>query len=51
MDIDEERVLTEGYLFLRTIEHHLQMMDYRQTHSFPVTRGDCQPGAPPGLCR
>ena len=32
---DEQRVLSDGYIFLRTIEHHLQMMDYRQTHSLP----------------
>ncbi|HCE16582.1 MAG TPA: glutamine synthetase adenylyltransferase [Anaerolinea thermolimosa] len=33
--VEEYRILTEGYLFLRTIEHYLQMMDYRQTHSLP----------------
>lgn len=32
---DERRTLADGYVFLRTIEHHLQMMDYRQTHSLP----------------
>ena len=32
---DEFRLLTEGYIFLRTIEHHLQMMAYRQTYSLP----------------
>ncbi|MCB0173433.1 MAG: ACT domain-containing protein [Anaerolineae bacterium] len=32
---DEYRVLTEGYTFLRTVEHHLQLMHYRQTHSLP----------------
>ena len=32
---EEARNLTDGYIFLRTIEHHLQMMDYRQTHSLP----------------
>lgn len=31
----EQRVLTDGYIFLRTIEHHLQIMDYRQTHVLP----------------
>ena len=31
----EVRVLSSGYIFLRTIEHHLQMMDYRQTHTLP----------------
>ncbi len=29
------RVLAEGYVFLRTIEHHLQIMHYRQTHQLP----------------
>lgn len=31
----EYRILREGYVFLRTVEHHLQMMHYRQTHSLP----------------
>ncbi|MCG3191029.1 MAG: Glutamate-ammonia-ligase adenylyltransferase [Thermoanaerobaculia bacterium] len=31
----EFRVLAEGYRFLRTIEHHLQIMHYRQTHILP----------------
>jgi len=29
------RVLADGYVFLRTIEHYLQMMHYRQTHVLP----------------
>jgi glutamate-ammonia-ligase adenylyltransferase len=29
------RALTDGYVFLRTIEHHLQMMHYRQAHALP----------------
>ncbi len=32
---DEQRVLTDGYVFLRTVEHYLQMLDYRQTHTLP----------------
>ena len=32
---DEYRVLSDGYIFLRTIEHHLQMMHYRQTNTLP----------------
>ncbi len=32
---EERRVLADGYVFLRTIEHHLQMMHYRQTHALP----------------
>jgi len=35
IDSDEYRILTEGYIFLRTVEHYLQMMHYRQTHSLP----------------
>lgn len=31
----EARVLTDGYVFLRTIEHYLQMLDYRQTYTLP----------------
>ncbi|MFI5181611.1 MAG: glutamine synthetase adenylyltransferase [Thermoanaerobaculia bacterium] len=33
---EDRRVLAEGYVFLRTIEHHLQMMHYRQTHMLPA---------------
>jgi glutamate-ammonia-ligase adenylyltransferase len=29
------RVLADGYIFLRTVEHHLQLMHYRQTHTLP----------------
>jgi len=32
---DEGRVLRDGYVFLRTVEHHLQMMHYRQTNTLP----------------
>jgi glutamate-ammonia-ligase adenylyltransferase len=35
LSADEHRVLADGYVFLRTIEHHLQMMHYRQTHTLP----------------
>ncbi len=30
------RVLLEGYTFLRTVEHHLQLMHNRQTHILPA---------------
>lgn len=33
---DDLRVLADGYVFLRTIEHHLQMMHYRQTYTLPA---------------
>ncbi len=29
------RTLADGYIFLRTVEHHLQLMHYRQTHTLP----------------
>lgn len=32
---DEYRVLTDGYCFLRTIEHSLQLMHNKQTHELP----------------
>lgn len=35
LSVSDRRVLTDGYVFLRTIEHHLQIMDYRQTHTLP----------------
>jgi len=35
LSADEYRVLADGYTFLRTVEHHLQMMHYRQTHMLP----------------
>ncbi len=31
----DARTLHDGYIFLRTIEHYLQMMDYRQTYTLP----------------
>ncbi len=31
----EARTLTEGYVFLRTIEHYLQITDYQQTYTLP----------------
>lgn len=32
---EEHRTLSEGYIFLRTIEHYLQMMHHQQTHRLP----------------
>ncbi|HRI76036.1 MAG TPA: bifunctional [glutamine synthetase] adenylyltransferase/[glutamine synthetase]-adenylyl-L-tyrosine phosphorylase [Alphaproteobacteria bacterium] len=37
---DDARVLSEAYLFLRHIEHRLQMIDDRQTHSLPQQPDD-----------
>ena len=34
------QVLTDGYLFLRTLEHYLQILDYQQTHALPANPGD-----------
>ena len=31
----EGRTLVDGYIFLRTVEHFLQMMHYRQTYTLP----------------
>jgi len=35
LPVEEYRVLADGYIFLRTVEHHLQLMHYRQTHTLP----------------
>jgi glutamate-ammonia-ligase adenylyltransferase len=35
----EHRALDGGYVFFRTIEHHLQMMHYRQTNTLPDDPG------------
>src|SRR5258706_706702 len=32
---DETRILTDGYTFLRTIEHYIQVMHYQQTYTMP----------------
>lgn len=32
---EEAHILSDGYNFLRTIEHYLQMIDYRQTYTLP----------------
>ncbi len=49
---DEQRVLGDGYVFLRTVEHYLQMLEYRQTHTLPQdAAGLCIPGAAPGVLR
>ncbi len=31
----EARTLSEGYIFLRTVEHYLQITDYQQTYTLP----------------
>ncbi|HEY85034.1 MAG TPA: glutamine synthetase adenylyltransferase [Chloroflexi bacterium] len=33
---DEYRILNDGYTFLRPVEHWLQMMHFRQTHTLPT---------------
>ncbi len=35
IDLDEAGTLTDAYTLLRTIEHRVQMIDDRQTHSLP----------------
>jgi [glutamine synthetase] adenylyltransferase / [glutamine synthetase]-adenylyl-L-tyrosine phosphorylase len=32
---EEAQTLSDGYIFLRAIEHYLQIVDYRQAHSLP----------------
>ncbi len=32
---DQHRALTDGYIFLRTVEHYLQLMHNQQTHQLP----------------
>lgn len=38
LPVDDYRVLTDGYILLRTIEHYMQMMHYRQAHTLPDDR-------------
>ncbi len=33
---EDHAVLNSGYLFLRTVEHHLQIQHYHQTHHLPT---------------
>ncbi len=35
LTLEEYRVLVDGYILLRTLEHHLQLMHYQQTHLLP----------------
>ncbi|HFB52129.1 MAG TPA: glutamine synthetase adenylyltransferase, partial [Anaerolineae bacterium] len=36
LSADEHRILSEGYTFLRSVEHWLQMLHFRQTHTLPT---------------
>ncbi len=38
LPVADYRVLTDGYIFLRTVEHHLQLMHYRQISTLPADR-------------
>jgi glutamate-ammonia-ligase adenylyltransferase len=38
LESDEARALAEGYVFLRDVEHRLQMEDNQQTHTIPANR-------------
>ena len=40
LTLGEHRILTEGYTFLRTVEHYLQLLEYRQTHTLPAHPAD-----------
>jgi [glutamine synthetase] adenylyltransferase / [glutamine synthetase]-adenylyl-L-tyrosine phosphorylase len=33
---NEAHILSDGYIFLRTIEHYMQMIDYRQNYTLPT---------------
>ena len=35
LSAEEGRVLKDGYIFFRTIEHYLQLMHYQQTNTLP----------------
>lgn len=37
---DDANILGEGYRFLRTLEHRLQLVDEQQTHTVPQSRDD-----------
>jgi glutamate-ammonia-ligase adenylyltransferase len=38
LSADESRLLADAYVFLREVEHRLQMEDNRQTHTIPADR-------------
>jgi [glutamine synthetase] adenylyltransferase / [glutamine synthetase]-adenylyl-L-tyrosine phosphorylase len=40
LSFEDHRILSEGYTFLRTVEHYLQLLDYRQTHILPEDTAD-----------
>ncbi|MGQ9491436.1 MAG: glutamine synthetase adenylyltransferase [Anaerolineae bacterium] len=40
LSAEDYRILAEGYTFLRTVEHYLQILDYRQTHTLPTEAAD-----------
>lgn len=40
LSFEDHRILSEGYTFLRTVEHYLQLLDYRQTHVLPEDAAD-----------
>ncbi len=35
LQADEYRILTDGYVFLRKVEHSLQLLHYKQSHQLP----------------
>lgn len=36
LQADEYRILTDGYVFLRKVEHSLQLLHYKQDHQIPA---------------
>ncbi len=41
LSLEDQRILMEGYTFMRAVEHYLQLMHYRQTQTLP-TDADAQ---------
>ncbi len=39
LPLEDQRILMEGYTFLRAVEHYLQLMHYRQTQTLPTDAG------------
>ena len=35
LTVEETRILTDGYMLMRTIEHYIQVMHYQQTYTMP----------------
>jgi [glutamine synthetase] adenylyltransferase / [glutamine synthetase]-adenylyl-L-tyrosine phosphorylase len=40
IDTEEEQKLSQAYIFLRTMEHRLQLIEEQQTHQLPTTQAE-----------